>query len=495
MPRVLIAFAVVVWIGLASLAGAQSLPAGWALTDIGRPPAPGSTNATGSTFTISSRGWDVSGPTDQFTFLSKPLYGDATLIARVTSLQNTNPWSLAGLMIRQSLSVDSRQVSLFVTPSNGVVIRSRASTPGDTVQMTVGPGKSPVWLKVQRRSSTVTASRSMDGVTWTSMTLVKVPLNSGIVVGLVVASHSATASVAATFSNITLNGIPVTAPSISGGNTLPSVSLTSPSSGSAFAAPATIAMGAAAADPDGSVVRVDFYAGSARLGSDTTSPYTFSWGGVPVGSYTLKAVAVDNAGAAKESSPVTVAVNANRPPLVSLTSPLNGTTFSAPAAIPLTAIASDADGSIQRVDFYNGSTLIGSSTTRPYLFNWLNVPAGAYSLGAVARDNSGGTSVSPWSNISVASTSPLSKAIFRPAIVPSGIQHYMFDVFAAGADPQVAVPVARQNLGLPPVVGEEITVDVRNTIASLLPGNYIATVSAVTLGEGTLRSAPFAFRK
>jgi hypothetical protein len=118
-----------------------------------------------------------------------------------------------------------------------------------------------------------------------------------------------------------------------------------------------------------------------------------------VGSYVLKAVAVDNAGATAESSPVTVTVSANKPPLVSLVSPLTGMTFAAPATIPLTAIASDLDGSIQKVDFYNGSTLIGSDSTSPYTFNWLNVAAGSYSVSAIARDNLGATTVSSWSEV------------------------------------------------------------------------------------------------
>jgi hypothetical protein len=68
-------------------------------------------------------------------------------------------------------------------------------------------------------------------------------------------------------------------------------------------------------------------------------------------------------------------------------------------------------------------------------------------------------------------------------------------VFAAGADPAVAPPVAIQNLGLPPLVDGECVADVQGTIAALAPGSYIATVASVSAGEGTLRSAPFAFSR
>lgn len=253
-------------------------------------------------------------------------------------------------------------------------------------------------------------------------------------------------------------------------------------------------MAAAATDGDGSVARVDFYSGSTRIGSDTTSPYTFSWGNVAAGSYALKAVATDNAGATAMSSTVTITVNVNKPPLVSLTAPLTGATFTAPATIALAALATDPDGTIQRVDFYRGSTLIGTDTTNPYTFNWLSVPAGSYSLTAVARDNLGATTTSAASAITVGNT-VLSKAIFAPAIVPGTIDYYLFEVFRSGSDPRVAAPVATKNLGVPALVNGELVADVRATIIGLAPGSYIATVSSVSAGEGKLRSNAFAFTR
>jgi hypothetical protein len=160
----------------------------------------------------------------------------------------------------------------------------------------------------------------------------------------------------------------------------------------------------------------------------------------------------------------------------------------------LSATASDLDGSIQKVEFYNGSTLLASDSSSPYTFNWQNVPAGSYSIAAMARDNLGSATVSSWRVVQVGSTSTLSKAIFAPAIVPGTIQYYVFEVFAAGANPSVAIPVASQNLGLPAVVTGECTVDVKSTIGGLASGSYIATVSSVS-AEGKLRSSPFAFTR
>ena len=67
----------------------------------------------------------------------------------------------------------------------------------------------------------------------------------------------------------------------------------------------------------------------------------------------------------------------------------SGATYTPPATISLAATATDSDGTIAKVDFYQGSTLLGTATTSPYAFVWTGVPAGTYTLTAVATDNSG----------------------------------------------------------------------------------------------------------
>jgi hypothetical protein len=98
-------------------------------------------------------------------------------------------------------------------------------------------------------------------------------------------------------------------------NSLPTVSLTSPAQGATFVSPASIALEASASDSDGTIAKVDFYANGTLVGTDTSgpSPYTFSWGGVAAGTYALTAVATDNVGASRTSSPVTVTVGPPAP--------------------------------------------------------------------------------------------------------------------------------------------------------------------------------------
>src|SRR6185436_15891053 len=93
-------------------------------------------------------------------------------------------------------------------------------------------------------------------------------------------------------------------------NVPPTVSLTSPTSGATFTAPASITLTATAADSDGTIQKVDFFHGGTNLiATVTTPPYTFSWTGVAQGSYTLTAVATDNLNAATTSAPVNITVD------------------------------------------------------------------------------------------------------------------------------------------------------------------------------------------
>ena len=185
-------------------------------------------------------------------------------------------------------------------------------------------------------------------------------------------------------------------------NPPPSVTLTAPSSGATATAPATLNLAANASDANGSIERVEFYQGSALLGSDTSAPYTLAWTGVAAGSYSISARAYDNQGASTTSAAASVTVSApNQLPSVALTAPTSGSVATAPAAFTLTAAASDADGSIARVEFYQGSTLLATDTSAPYSSAWTGVAAGTYSLSARAYDNLGAVTTSAAASVTV----------------------------------------------------------------------------------------------
>jgi uncharacterized repeat protein (TIGR02543 family) len=183
--------------------------------------------------------------------------------------------------------------------------------------------------------------------------------------------------------------------------------LTSPVTGSSYTAPANITFAATATDSDGSIARVEFWTGATLLNSDTSSPYSYSWTGVAAGGYALRAIAYDNTNTTSTSAIVNITVNPppNQPPVVSLTSPVNNSTYTAPATLNLAATATDPDGSIASVRFYRGSTLLATDTASPYEYTWTNVSSGTYQLRAVAQDNQGATSTSTIITVTVLSSS------------------------------------------------------------------------------------------
>jgi hypothetical protein len=203
---------------------------------------------------------------------------------------------------------------------------------------------------------------------------------------------------------IDANGVPSVARMVSvQGNSLPTVNLTQPSDGATFTAPANVTLSATASDSDGLVTKVEFFNGATKLGEDTTAPYSFTWSGVSAGSYTLTAHATDDVGgtATSAASRITVASNSNTPPAVSITSPANGAIFPWKPTITITATATDSDGTVTRVEFRDGTTLLGQDTTAPYSFTWRNVSPGAHVLTARTTDNSGAGTTSSQVNITV----------------------------------------------------------------------------------------------
>lgn len=91
----------------------------------------------------------------------------------------------------------------------------------------------------------------------------------------------------------------------------------------------------------------------------------------------------------------------NTPPAVSLTAPTNGASFTAPASVTVSADASDADGSVVRVDFFANGNLIGSDDTAPFSVVWAASGPNTYSLTAKAIDNRGGQTTSPARTVTI----------------------------------------------------------------------------------------------
>lgn len=271
-------------------------------------------------------------------------------------------------------------------------------------------------------------------------------------------------------------------------NAPPTVSLTSPTANQSFATGSTITLTANAADSDGTVSKVDFYRGTTLIGTATTSPYTVTWSNAPAGSYSLTAKATDNRNISTTSAAVPIVVDA--PPTVSLTSPTANQVFAAPGNVTLTAsAAAGSGGTLAKVEFYQGATLIGTATASPYTATWSNVVSGTYTLTAKATDNKGGvTTSSPVTLIAntpptIALTAPTAGQQFTaPASIALGVN-------AADADGSIASVAYFQN-GNP--LGTVTTAPFAYTWTNAPQGTYSLTAQATDNRGTQTTSAPIA---
>lgn len=190
-------------------------------------------------------------------------------------------------------------------------------------------------------------------------------------------------------------------PAPSSANLVPTVSLASAATGTVGT---TIALTATAADGDDGLAKVEFFDGTTLLGSDTASPYTFSWTPASVGAHSLSARATDTRGAATTSATVTVTIAATSTgdlaaPTATLLAPANFASGLA-GTVTLTADATD-NVRVASVEFQiDGATLV-TDTTAPYT---TTLATSAYTSGQHvlrARATDGAGNVSPWASATV----------------------------------------------------------------------------------------------
>ncbi len=166
------------------------------------------------TYTMTGSGadiWNVNGiEADEFHFAYKMLTGAGTIVARVDSIDNTNDWAKAGVMIRETLDPDSAHAFACVTPANGVASQYRPSIGGTSGNFNQTGVTVPYWVKLERGiSGNFTVSHSANGTTWQPVTGAapqNIPMSANVYIGLAVTSHDAALTCQAVFSNVTIAG-------------------------------------------------------------------------------------------------------------------------------------------------------------------------------------------------------------------------------------------------------------------------------------------------
>jgi len=170
----------------------------------GNPPYVGSfVEEPAGTYTITSTGTDIWGGIDEFHFAFKEVRGAVKIIAKVDSLENSQEFAKAGVMIRDTLDADSEYVGVFVTPENGVRFQYRNTVGGVTEREFVEGVTAPQWVRLERTTGgLVRAYYSADGTTWERFTLVQASFTMPVYAGLAVTSHDINLTCEGVFSNV-----------------------------------------------------------------------------------------------------------------------------------------------------------------------------------------------------------------------------------------------------------------------------------------------------
>jgi hypothetical protein len=170
----------------------------------GNPPYVGGfTEDPAGTYTIISTGTDIWAAKDEFHFAFKEVDGAVKIIAKVDSLENSNEFAKAGVMIRDTLDADSRYVGVFITPENGVRFQYRSDVGGITDREFVEEITAPQWVRLERTSGgLIRAYYSPDGNTWERFSLIQVTMTMPVYAGLAVTSHDINLTCEAVFSEV-----------------------------------------------------------------------------------------------------------------------------------------------------------------------------------------------------------------------------------------------------------------------------------------------------
>jgi hypothetical protein len=167
------------------------------------------------TYTMTGSGADIWGTADQFHFAYKTLSGVGSIEAQVLSVDNTNAWAKAGVMIRETLDAGSKFAAVYITPGNGCRFQARLDTDvaavSDSGVVTTQQTAitAPYRVKLERDAAgNFRGYYSSDGTTWTPMSWnpQNIVMGSNVYVGLALTAHNANATCTAKLSNVKMTG-------------------------------------------------------------------------------------------------------------------------------------------------------------------------------------------------------------------------------------------------------------------------------------------------
>jgi|GEM_PF-2442459 len=181
------------------------VPAPWVTGDIGATGLAGSAAHSSGTFTVAGAG-TIGSTADGERYVYQTLSGDGSIVARISTLGSTGGNSARiGIQIRDTLASNSKAATLAVTGNGAYKWMRRTSTGGNTSNTNSSSGTAPnIWMRLVRAGNVITASKSTNGTSWTTIGSVTVAMTTNCYIGLAVGSGSTTALNTSAFDNVTV---------------------------------------------------------------------------------------------------------------------------------------------------------------------------------------------------------------------------------------------------------------------------------------------------
>jgi regulation of enolase protein 1 (concanavalin A-like superfamily) len=189
-----------------SLAAGPGTISSWQSTDVGSVGLQGSSSSSGTAFTVFGSGTDIWGTADAFRFVYRTLNGDGELVARVTGIENVDPWSKAGVMVRGSLNPNAPYAYMLISAASGGAFQWRSAAGAAAADTSSGGSTAvaPRWVKIVRAGNVLSGYQSTDGVSWTSVGTATISMGTSVTIGLAVTSHDNTKLARGTFESVAL---------------------------------------------------------------------------------------------------------------------------------------------------------------------------------------------------------------------------------------------------------------------------------------------------
>ena len=165
----------------------------WTSLDLGLVGRASETVFQNDTFYIHAGDGDIWGTADAFQFVYTPWAGDAVIVAQVSNYEGVQGFTMAGLMMRESLDPDAAHASFLIINDPGTIFRKRTATGAASTQV-LNPKNNidaPYYLMLERKGNAFNGYHSPDGIAWTLHESNTIAMSQDIYIGMAATSHLA----------------------------------------------------------------------------------------------------------------------------------------------------------------------------------------------------------------------------------------------------------------------------------------------------------------